>query len=197
MIGTVALWTFIAFAAGSIPFSPIIGKLMLQSDIRAYGDGNPGATNVLRAGGRLAALLALVLDMLKAALPIALAYVVVGIQDYGIVPVALAPLLGHMHSPFLRGRGGKGVAVTGGIWIGLTYGFGTLIGIALMSIGYVIQSVPGWAVALGLAGIGAYVALWERNPVLCAVWLGNTALVVWRHRADLRRRPELRGWLKR
>ncbi|MGC9348151.1 MAG: glycerol-3-phosphate acyltransferase [Anaerolineae bacterium] len=189
-------WTVTAFIAGAIPFSVIVGRLALQTDIREYGDTNPGATNVLRAGSRMWALIAAFLDMFKAALPVAIAYVVTEIRDFSVVPIALAPLLGHLFSPFLRGRGGKGVAVTGGIWIGLTYGIATLVGIALMTLGYLIQSVPGWAVALGLAGIGAYLAIWRPDPILLTVWALNTAIVLWRHRRDLRQRPKFRSWLR-
>jgi glycerol-3-phosphate acyltransferase PlsY len=173
----------------------IVGKLALETDIRDYGDANPGATNVLRAGSPAWALVAAFLDMLKAALPVAIAYVIVGIRDFGILPVALAPLLGHLFSPLLQGKGGKGVAVTGGIWIGLTYGVATLIGIALMSIGYLVQKVPGWAVAIGMAGMGLYLAIWRPDPVLLTVWISNTVIVLLRHHQDLRRRPELRSWL--
>jgi glycerol-3-phosphate acyltransferase PlsY len=69
------IWTVLGFASGALPFSIWIGQLALNADIRRYWDGNPGATNVLRAGGKGWALLAAVLDMLKGALPVALAYV--------------------------------------------------------------------------------------------------------------------------
>jgi glycerol-3-phosphate acyltransferase PlsY len=193
----VVFWTVTAFIAGAVPFSVVVGKLALDADIREYGDANPGATNVLRAGSKMWALVALFLDMFKAALPIAIAYVVVGIRDFSMVPIALAPLFGHLFSPFLHGKGGKGVAVTGGIWIGLTYGVATVLGIALMTVGYLVQSVPGWAVAFGLAGIGVYLAIWRSDPILLTVWVLNTTVVLLRHREDLQRRPKLRSWLRR
>ena len=195
------LWTLIAFVSGAIPFSPLIGKIALHTDIRTYGDGNPGATNVLRAGketgpyGALAYGAAVFLDMFKGALPIALVYYVFEMRGPDLVPIALAPLLGHLFSPFLGGRGGKGVAVTGGIWIGLTAGSATAVGIACMSLGYLVQDVAGWAVLLGMGGIGAYLLAFQRVPLLLAIWASHTVILLWRHRKDLRTAPHWRRWL--
>lgn len=191
------IWTVLGFALGAIPFSLLIGRWALRTDIRAVGDGNPGATNVLRSGSKAWAVLAMLLDMAKGALPVALAYVTFAKRGWEIVPIALAPVCGHIFSPFLQGKGGKGVATTGGIWIGLTNGVATLIGIAGMSAGYLIGDNPGWAVALGLGGMGAYLVLFRREPALLAVWALNTALVLWRYGDSLRQRPHLRAWLKR
>jgi glycerol-3-phosphate acyltransferase PlsY len=189
-------WTLTAFLLGSIPFSPLIARYILRTDIREVGDGNPGATNVLRAGGKGWAAVAMLLDMFKAALPVSLAYIVYEIRGPGLIPIALAPVLGHAFSPFLGGRGGKAVAATGGIWIGLTYGVGTLVATACMSLGYAVQSVAGWAVALGWLGLGGYLGGFNRDPVLLAVWLGNGLILAWKHRADFKQPPRLRSWLK-
>ena len=189
-------WTLTAFLLGSIPFSLLIARYVLRTDIREVGDGNPGATNVLRAGSKGWAAVAMLLDMVKAALPVSLAYVVYEIRGAGLAPIALAPVLGHAFSPFLRGRGGKAVAATGGIWIGLTYGVGTVVATACMSLGYAVQSVAGWAVALGWLGLGGYLAGFNRDPVLLAVWLGNGLILAWKHRADFRQPPQFRRWLK-
>lgn len=193
---TIILWTLISFLSGSIPFSLLIARYVLRADIREVGDGNPGATNVLRAGSKGWAALAMLLDMFKAALPVSLAYVVYKIHGPGLIPIALAPVLGHAFSPFLGGRGGKAVAATGGIWIGLTYGVGTIVATACMSLGYAVQSVAGWAVALGWIGLGGYLALFNRDPILLAIWLGNGLILVWKHRADFRQPLQFRRWLR-
>jgi glycerol-3-phosphate acyltransferase PlsY len=190
------IWTFIAFASGALPFSLWIGQLALNTDVRQYGDGNPGATNVLRAGGKGWALIAAVLDMLKGALPVGLAYTVMGIQDRSVIPVALAPLLGHCFSPLLKGRGGKGVAVTGGIWIGLTYGLGGAVGTLFMTLGYLVQDSDGWAVLIGLLSIGGYLALLNRDWVLFTIWALNSLLVLWRYREAFNRSPSWRSWIR-
>ncbi len=192
----ILIWTTLAFVAGALPLSVWIGNLTLGDDIRRYGDGNPGATNVLRAGGKGWALLAAALDMLKGALPVALAYVVAGIQDVRIVPIALAPLVGHCFSPLLSWHGGKGVAVTGGIWIGLTYGIGGAVGTLFMTLGNVVQDGDGWAVLLGLLSIGGYLALFNRDGVLFVIWALNSLLVLWRYRESFHHSPHWRSWIQ-
>lgn len=71
---TSTIYILIAFFAGSLPFSVWIGKAMLRKDVRQFGDGNPGSTNVYRAGGRAAWALALALDISKAAAPVGYCY---------------------------------------------------------------------------------------------------------------------------
>ncbi len=113
--------TVIGFAAGSLPLSLWLGRLALGVDIRDFGpDRNPGAGNVWRAGGPALGIAAAVLDIAKAAVPIAVARLALGISGWALVPVALAPIVGHDFSPLLRFRGGKGVAVTFGAWYAAT-----------------------------------------------------------------------------
>lgn len=196
------LWTIIGFAAGSLPFSVWIGRLALKKDITRYGDANPGATNVLRAGGRVAAALALLLDTLKAALPISFAYYRLGIDDWRLVPVALAPAFGHAFSPFLGWRGGKAVAATLGMWMALTiWAIPTLGGIALLIFTWLVGA-NGWAVVfanlvillflLTMPTAFDFLHLQPAQPILLAIWVGNMALLLYKHRADLSCPPTLR-----
>ena len=188
------LWTVAGFLAGSLPFSVWIGRLSLGVDIRAYGDHNPGATNVLRAGGKGAAALALLLDMAKGALPISAARYT-KISAAWLVPIALAPVFGHAFSPFLGGRGGKAVAVSGGIWTGLTAWEGPTVGGAGLLLGTKLLGANGRAVIFSMLMLLVY--FWRVPPmhhnalarppmrVLLPIWLGNCALLAWTHRADL------------
>lgn len=197
-----ALWTVIGFAAGSLPFSVWIGSRWLRQDVRGVGDANPGATNVWRAGGRWSAALALVLDMAKGALPVASAYFWSGIHGLWLVPVALSPILGHAFSPLLQGRGGKAVAVTGGVWMGLTLWEGPAIGGLGLVIGAYFFGANGWAVVLALVAILLYVTLappaWNglimRPEAGSLGWIaaGNLAITAWRHRRDLATPPRFR-----
>ena len=188
---------FIAFLSGSIPFSVWLGKLLLGVDVRQYGDGNPGATNVFRAGNKLVGALALILDVSKAAAPVGLAYFNMGIRGIGMVLIALAPLLGHVFSPFLHFRGGKAVAVALGVWIGLTIWKASLAGVIGAVIGIVLLTPSGWAVMLGLAMILIALLLWMPDPLFLMVWVGEALILGWTHRQDLRQRPALRPWLTR
>lgn len=196
------IWTAIGFMAGALPFSVWIGRLALKKEITQFGDANPGATNVLRAGGRGWAAAALALDALKAALPISLAYYAVGIADWRLVPVALAPVYGHAFSPLLRFRGGKAVAATLGMWIALTlWTVPTLGGLSLLGFTKLVGA-NGWAVLFANLVILLYLLvtptafdflhLQPATPILLAIWAGNVALLIFRHRADLSGPPALR-----
>ncbi len=110
------------YLAGSIPFAVIVSRTMGLADPRTYGSGNPGATNVLRSGSKLAAVLTLLGDGFKGWLAVWLAMRFgprYGIGDAGVALVALTVFLGHVWSIFLRFRGGKGIATAAGVIIAL------------------------------------------------------------------------------
>jgi acyl-phosphate glycerol 3-phosphate acyltransferase len=108
------LYTMLGLVLGSLPLAWWLGRAVLRVDARQYGpDHNPGAGNVWRAGGWRAGLPAAALDVGKATLAVQLA-VAGGPAGWQLVPVALAPAVGRVFSPFLRFRGGKGVACTFG-----------------------------------------------------------------------------------
>ena len=188
-------FVLIAFLLGSLPFSLWLGKLSLKVDVRQYGDGNPGAANVFRAGGKGIGLLALILDVTKAALPVGFAYHNLEMRGIPMVLIAIAPILGHVFSPFLGFRGGKGLAAVLGVWIGLTIWKASLAAVIGVAIGIALTTIPGWAVMLGMACILVTLLVWIPDPVFLLVWAGVMLILVWTHRADLRRRPDLRPWL--
>lgn len=197
------LWSTFAFLLGAIPFSLLIGRLVLGKDIRTVGDANPGATNVLRAGGKGAAAAALLLDLLKGAFPVGLAHFFFDFAGWSLVIVAILPILGHAFSPFLRGRGGKAVATTGGIWCGLTIWEGPTIGGLLLGLCTYLFGANGWAVLSALTGMILYLTLtptsWnglDARPDRWVIWVVgilNLVIVAWKHRTDLRQPPALRA----
>lgn len=191
------LWPLLAFFAGSLPFSVWTGRWFLAKNIRNYGDGNPGATNVVKAGGLGWGALAVVLDFLKGAIPVGAAYFWAGLRGWPMVMTAVGPVAGHAFSPFLGGRGGKALAATVGIWSGLTLGEGPLMLGIFFALGELLLTVDGWAVMFGLFGLLAHLLLNHREPLLLAVWLGNALLLAWTHREDLGKRPGLRRWWRR
>lgn len=186
------LWTLFGFAIGSLPFSVWVGKLILGKDIRQFGDKNPGATNVLRAGGPLPFVLALMLDISKGALPLGLAVHIFGVSGWAIVPISLGPPLGHTFSPFLNWRGGKAIAAAFGVWIGITIWTMPLISLSLLVVFTLLITPSGWALMLALAGMLVALLNWFDDPVLLGVWVGQTLLLAWNHRGDLAKRPFLR-----
>lgn len=182
----VAMWTVVGFACGSLMFAYWLGRLRLHVDIRDYGDGNPGAGNAWRAGGWRLGLPAALLDYAKAAVPVWLAHYVAGIDGWGLVPIGLAPMLGHAFSPFLGFRGGKSVAATFGVWTGLTQLGGPLALAVTCGVFWTVQRADGWTMVWGLLGLLAYLVLRDPQPPLFVVWGANAALILWTHRRDLR-----------
>jgi glycerol-3-phosphate acyltransferase PlsY len=190
-------WIVLAFLSGAIPYSVWLGKIFLHVDVRSYGDGNPGATNLFRAGSPLLGIITLILDVGKAALPVGICHSVLGFRGLGMAAIALAPLVGHMFSPFLRFKGGKALATALGMWIGLTTWQASLPAVLGVVAGILIFSSPGWAVMLAMLVILAVLLVWVPDPLLIWVWAGQTILLAWSHRLDLKRRPQLhRRWKK-
>lgn len=188
---TALLWTVLGFLLGALPFSVWLGKWVLRTDIRRYGDGNPGGTNVLRAGNTGLGLLVIFLDMLKGAVPVALAHYIFAVDGWPLVPVILTPALGHAFSPFLRFRGGKALASIFGAWTALTVPFGPFVMGLSVFVLYKVQTVSGWAALGAWLCMLAFLLITGATLPLLAAWAGTAALIIWKHRADLRRRPEL------
>ena len=187
----------IAFLSGSLPFSVWIGKLFLGVDVRQYGDGNPGAANVFNSGSKVVGLLALILDISKAAAPVGVSYYNLGIRGIPMYLIAIAPILGHVFSPFLGFRGGKAIAASLGVWIGLTIWKVSLGGVIGTVVGITLMTSSGWAVMLGLVMILITLLLWIPDPLFLMVWVSETLILAWTNRYELRQRPPLRSWLTR
>lgn len=186
-----------AFFSGSIPFSVWIGQILLKVDIRKFGDGNPGAANTFRAGSKLAGLLVLLLDISKAAAPVGLAFFTLEIRGVNMFLIAMAPILGHVFSPFLRFRGGKALASSLGVWIGITLWRASLPAVIGAVLGIVLFTPPGWAVICSLLFILLGILVWFPDPLMLAVWLGETIILTWTHRFDLQQGIHLRSWLSK
>lgn len=192
---TAILWAGLGFLLGAMPFSVWLGRLILNTDIRRYGDGNPGAINAWRAGSWPVGVPAMVLDYMKAAIPVGIANFTIGISGWELVPVALAPVLGHAFSPFLGFRGGKAVAATFGVWTGLTLWEGpTLLGI-LLALFFLLQRIDAWAVILGMLAFLAYVLVRHPDGVTLAIWAGNILILTWKHFRGLQNMPWPRPWI--
>jgi glycerol-3-phosphate acyltransferase PlsY len=193
---TALIFTVVGFLSGSLMFSAWIARYILGRDLSGVGDGNPGSTNVLKAGGAAWGGLAFILEICKGAVPVGLARYTVGITGWELVPIAIAPVLGHAFSPWLGFKGGKAMAVTFGIWIGLTLWTLPAIGLPILVAAVLLLDNSGWAVVI-LFSVGAIVLLIAGEPILLTVLMLNAAIVIYKYRADLRRRPGLRRWARR
>jgi glycerol-3-phosphate acyltransferase PlsY len=186
-----------AFGLGAVPFSVLVGRWLLGKDIRRYGDGNPGAINVFRAGGQKAGYLAVFLDVLKGLPFVFLAYAWLKLPDLSLVMVALSAVLGHAFSPFLGWHGGKAVAVTFGVLLALPRHEVLLAFIACVVIGFLFVENDAWVVVLGAAGTMAYLAVTSSPSWTVLIMLGILALLVFRHFQELHSLPRLHGRLIR
>ncbi len=179
-------YVLLAFLCGSLPFSVWIGRCALQTDIRRVEDGNPGATNVWKAGGAWWGILALLLDFAKGAVPVAIFNYWLELGGWELTAVALAPILGHAYSPFLHFRGGKALAVTFGTWTGLTLWFAPVVLGAAFGLWLTILKKDAWAVILGLLTLFIALLLLVPNPVYLSVWVGSFLIVGHKHWQILR-----------
>jgi acyl phosphate:glycerol-3-phosphate acyltransferase len=188
----VLLYALVAYLIGAIPFALWIGFAALKVDIRDYGDGNPGTFNVIRAGGIGWGGLALLLDISKGAAPVGLAAVVFEIDGWPLVLISLAPVLGHAFSPFLGFQGGKAIAATGGVLIGLSLIELPLVGLPALTIFYLTLTSSGWAVILTNLVLLVYILL-RTSPVEWFVTLSLIlVLMTYKHRDELTALPRLR-----
>jgi acyl phosphate:glycerol-3-phosphate acyltransferase len=189
-------WIAFAFFCGSLPFSVWLGNVALRKDIRQYGDANPGAANVFRAGSKGWGAVAILLDILKGAIPVGLANYGAHITDWSLALIAIAPIAGHAFSPFLHFKGGKAIAVSLGIWCGLTlYQVPLVLGL-MLGIFIALFTNNGWSTVLGFASLSVYLLIIAAPLWMLGVWLGNMIIIVWKHRADLAQTTALRPWVK-
>ena len=192
---TTAFWICLGYLLGSIPFSVWLGRVFRAMDIRSVGDGNPGAMNAWKAGGWQIGCPTIILDYLKGLLPVGLAHFGAGVAGWELLPVALAPVLGHAFPLFLGFRGGKALAVTFGMWTGLTLGEAPIILGLFFLLFILLLSAEGWAVILGMSGLLVHLLLHQAQAGLLAIWSGNMLILVVKHRVDLRQPLRLRSWL--
>ncbi len=107
----------LAYLAGAIPFGVVVGKLFYGVDVREHGSGNVGTTNVFRVLGKKAGAVVMVCDILKGYIPAAIAAAL--FSPWATIFIAAAPVVGHMYSIFLKGKGGKGIATGAGVVLAL------------------------------------------------------------------------------
>jgi glycerol-3-phosphate acyltransferase PlsY len=189
-----------AFWLGACPFSLWIGKWLLNKDIRNYADGNPGAFNVLRAGGRGAFALALILDIGKGVPFVALAHYYFDLPDVMVMAVGLSAILGHAFTPILRFNGGKALAVMGGVLMALPQHEIFIAVVIFMVLGFLLIGGDGWrgdAWRVMFATMATFIYLVVAKGVsleplfmLCVI-----AILAATHFDELKTRPRFKGRL--
>ena len=184
---TAAFAAVLAFGylLGSVPFGILVGRAFYGVDPRSVGSGNIGTANSMRAFGRTGAVLVLLGDVFKGAIPTFVALRLLG-DPWMVAAVGLATVVGHNWSVFLRFRGGKGVATTLGVVIVLSLPAATAFGAVWLATAAVTR-YSSLASMLGSAAVPAVLFV-QRKP-MPLVYYGIVALVlvVWRHESNIRR----------
>lgn len=173
-----------AYLLGSISSAVIVCRLMGLPDPRTQGSNNPGATNVLRIGGKRAAAITLLGDSLKGFLPVVACHLL----DRNSTTFALvgsAAFLGHLYPLFFGFKGGKGVATALGVQFGLSWMIGGAVA-ATWIVMAKLANVSSLAALISMLLAPLYVWLIWPAPSLMIMQLGVTLLLVWRHRANIR-----------
>jgi glycerol-3-phosphate acyltransferase PlsY len=174
-----------AYLLGSVSSAIVIAKLFGLKDPRSVGSGNPGATNILRYGGKKAAILTLVGDMLKGVIPVVVAHVL-KVDAQTMAFTLLAAFLGHLFPIYFGFKGGKGVATAAGVLIALN----GWVGLALIAIWLVIAFTTRYSSLSGIvATFAAPVLVWwfTREPWLIGAVAVMSAILLWRHSANIRK----------
>ena len=186
--------TLAAYLLGSLSFAVIVSRTMGLNDPRTYGSKNPGATNVLRSGSKLAAIVTLLLDALKALVPMLLikhygpAY---GLEEGTLALAGLAAFLGHLFPVFFRFAGGKGVATALGVLLGVSGWLGLALALTWLLTAYLSRYSSLAALTAAVCAPVFYILgdglMWYAdNGILLTLTL-MSALLLWRHAENIAR----------
>ena len=183
------LATLAAYLVGSLSFAVIVSRAMGLKDPRSYGSHNPGATNVLRSGNRAAAILTLLLDVLKGWLPVVLVSAYGerwGLGEGTVALVALAAFLGHLWPVLFRFQGGKGVATAAGVLLGINpwLGLATLLTWVIIAAFFRYSSLA--SIVSAVFAPFYQLLIWGGGPAAIAITVMGL-LLVWRHSANIRK----------
>lgn len=182
----------LAYLLGSLSFAVIVSSVMGLNDPRSYGSKNPGATNVLRSGNKVAAVVTLLLDGLKGWLPVVLVKwfgADYGLGDGTVAAVGLAAFIGHLYPVFFQFKGGKGVATAAGVLLGINW----VLGLATLATWLIVAFFSRYS---SLASIAAAVfapfyyllgdrAAWYVDKGILVAMFAISALLVYRHRENI------------
>ena len=176
---------FAAYLIGSISSAIIVCRLMGLPDPRSEGSNNPGATNVMRIGGKKAAAITLLGDMLKGVLPVAACHLL-DVSTLTFALAAMAAFLGHLYPVFFGFKGGKGVATALGTQFGLHWGIGLAVaGIWLFMAKVVKISSLSALVSMALAPVIIY-WIWPADELI-VMQIIMSIILFWRHKSNIQR----------
>jgi glycerol-3-phosphate acyltransferase PlsY len=186
------VWTLLAILAayliGSVSFAVVVSRVFGLADPRSYGSGNPGATNVLRSGNKLAAVLTLLGDAVKGWLAVWLVQRYgpeLGVGDWGIALSGLAVFLGHLYPVYFRFKGGKGVATAAGVILAFNPWLALATGVTWLIIAFFFRysSLAALVAAVFAAFYSAFGWGFDERFIALVVIAG---FIIYRHQANIR-----------
>jgi glycerol-3-phosphate acyltransferase PlsY len=181
---TESLLLVAAYLLGSLSSAILVCRLMGLPDPRTQGSNNPGATNVLRIGGKKAAAITLFGDGLKGFVPVFIGQLL-GVTPLFLGLTGLAAFLGHLYPLFFSFKGGKGVATALGVQFGISWQIGAAVAAIwlLVAFGLKISSLAALT-AMALAPLVVWF-FWP-DPALIVIQVIITGMLFWRHRSNIR-----------
>ncbi|HHB92203.1 MAG TPA: glycerol-3-phosphate 1-O-acyltransferase [Thioploca sp.] len=180
-----SLLMVLAYLLGSVSGAMLVCKTMGLADPRTQGSGNPGATNVLRHGGKKAAIITLLLDIMKGVIAVLIAKLLTG-SVIILAGVTIAVFIGHLYPIFFNFQGGKGVATAFGALIALVWPVGLAALSTWISIAILLRYSSLAAVVTAISApiyMFWFTPIWEYRIICIAIGI----LLLWRHRSNIRK----------
>lgn len=174
----------LAYLFGSISTAVVVAKAMGLADPRQVGSGNPGATNILRYGGKLAAILTLLGDVLKGVIPVLLARALTA-DPIVIAVTGFMAFVGHLFPVFFGFRGGKGVATACGVWLALNPWVGLLL-VATWMVTALLFRYSSLSALLSALAAPLYVAWLSDDLAYLLAMIAMSGILIFRHRSNIR-----------
>jgi acyl phosphate:glycerol-3-phosphate acyltransferase len=184
-----AMLALAAFLLGSCPFAVWIGNWRLHKDIRRYGDHNPGAANVFKAGSIKWGFIAVFLEIAKGVPFVLLADLYFKLVKPEVLLIGMCAILGHAFSPLLKFKGGKAIAVTGGVLVAFSDRDVLIPFVILIVIGFFILDGDGWRIVLSAFGTLLYVVFVHMDLWLAAFFVVLLAILTIKNFAELQLPP--------
>lgn len=180
----IVIATLIAYLFGSISSAIIVCKIMRLPDPRTQGSKNPGATNVLRIGGKVPAIITLAGDVLKGVIPVLVAKWI-GLSSLGLALVTFAAFFGHLFPIFFRFQGGKGVATLFGCMFALNLEIGLAMGVTWLIVAFLFRysSLASLITAILAPFYTWYFTNWDCTIAVCCM----SILLILRHHSNIKK----------
>ncbi len=175
----------LAYLCGSVSSAIIVCRVMGLEDPRSQGSGNPGATNVMRIGGKKAAAITLLGDALKGFIPV-LAAKLLGVDSLILSCVVMAAFLGHLYPIFFGFKGGKGVATSFGVTLGVTWLLGIIVSGTWLLV-YKIGKISSLSALVAAVLTPVYVWFIVGDIYLVITFVLISMILLWRHRSNIQR----------